>query len=187
MDTSKNYGRHNGTPARIRGEWGAKIQKPATEIAEGDLVRIATRDGRNWFMEVAEIHSSGQQYTLVKTEKTDKQWEQAPEPIFTTYSQPVDNSSDDPPRRTIDAFLGSAEDYSTEELLRAVEQLAFILEARAAEAILKEPEVEPEVEVDPDPEPERFDYGHLDGIYPDPLPEPKKPFWQDFGDDDFPF
>ena len=180
MDTSKNYGRHNGTPAKIRGIWGAKIEKPATEIAEGDLVRIATRDGRNWFMEVAEIHSSGQQYTLVKTEKTDKQWEQAPEPIFTTYSQPVenpvDNSSDDPPRRTIDAFLGSAEDYSTEELLKAVEQLAFILEARAAEAILKEPEPEIAVEVEVLPEPE-----------PEPEPAPKKAFWQDFGDNDFPF
>ena len=171
--TTQTYTENWGSPCKVHGDWGIRLAEGCRGRA-GAIAQVRSRKGSRWFVRLVEFapNTANEQRWSTESIPRDEQlycsFGVAPEAPQATPEVTAEIASSSDPSALYNGFLTAAKGYTTAQLLGAVEQLAFILEARAAEAILAEPEAEPEVtegleeylqdlgveEPEPEPEPQ---------------------------------
>lgn len=199
--TTQTYTENWGSPCKVHGEWGIRLAEGCRGRA-GAIAQVRSRKGSRWFVRLVEFapNTANEQRWSTESIPRDEQLycsfgvaPEAPEATQEVTAEIASLEADiaalealkeqSDPSALYNGFLTAAKHYTTAQLLGAVEQLAFILEARAAEAILAEPEAKPVVEGEwkpPSvPAPSVRLVGNSDGIMevveitPEPEPEPQ--------------
>ena len=165
--TETTYTELWGTPTKIGNDWGIRLAVHS-DPKDGAVAQVRSRKGSRWFVRLDRFHKEENAQLIFTTTAIPRNEQllcvfgRAPAPT------PVEAASEPetPPESLYNAFLAKAEEFSTPEILGALERLAYILEARAADKICKEP-VSLKVQPEPEPEPE------VTIVEPEPEPEPE--------------